>query len=346
MPITNKDIAGAIIDFLKTSVVKKEVPEDYSESIDVAIDCLADAFEVDKDAEVIQSKFGGKSLAELLETASSASSAAPVNKDETFEENHAQADALKTEGNRAMAAKNFDEAIEKYTAAINLNPKNAVYFSNRAAAYSSSSQHAKAVEDAKQAIAIDPTFLKAYSRLGLAQYALGDAKAAMEAYKKGLEQEGDSPSAAMTKGFETAKRRVEEALESSIPSSEVDTPTRDAPSGAGATGAGSGGAGAGGLPDLGNLFGGGGMPSFAEMMNNPQIMQAAQQMMQNPAALQGLMNNPAIRNMAQNFGLGGEGGSGPDLSDLMNNPMLQNLANQFGGAGGANGNNNQNSQNQ
>ena len=30
------------------------------------------------------------------------------------------------------------------------------------------------------------------------------------------------------------------------------------------------------------LGGGGGMPNLAEMMNNPQIMQAAQEMMSNP----------------------------------------------------------------
>ena len=51
-----------------------------------------------------------------------------------------------------------------------------------------------------------------------------------------------------------------------------------------ATGAGAG-AGAGGLPDM-RLLGGGGMPNLAEMMNNPQIMQAAQEMMSNPAAMQ------------------------------------------------------------
>lgn len=34
-------------------------------------------------------------------------------------------------GNAAYAAKDFDEAIEQYTAAIALDSKNCVYFSNR-----------------------------------------------------------------------------------------------------------------------------------------------------------------------------------------------------------------------
>lgn len=61
------------------------------------------------------------------------------------------------------------------------------------------------------------TFLKAYSRLGLAKYALGDAKGAMEAYKKGLEVEGETKSDAMRKGYETAKKRVEEELKIPFP---------------------------------------------------------------------------------------------------------------------------------
>ena len=65
------------------------------------------------------------------------------------------------------------------------------------------------------------------------------------------------------------------------------------------------------------------MPNLAEMMNNPQIMQAAQEMMSNPAAMQNLFSNPAVKQMAQQMGLGGE--NGPDLSNIMNNPMF----NQF-----------------
>jgi len=40
-------------------------------------------------------------------------------------------DALKEAGNKAFAAKNFEEAIEFYSKAIELNPENHVYFSNR-----------------------------------------------------------------------------------------------------------------------------------------------------------------------------------------------------------------------
>ncbi|KAJ8143718.1 hypothetical protein OY671_003173, partial [Metschnikowia pulcherrima] len=57
MAVTNKDLALAIIRFLETSVADKTVSEEFSESIDVAIDCIADAFEVEKaDANTVATK--------------------------------------------------------------------------------------------------------------------------------------------------------------------------------------------------------------------------------------------------------------------------------------------------
>lgn len=335
--VSNKDIALSIINFLKSSVAEKQIGEDYIESMDVAIDCIADAFEVNKedDSKVVNSKFGGKGLKQLLSNAGIAEGeSSKVESKEVDAATKQKADELKVEGNRAMAAKNFDEAISKYTQAIELDPSNVVYLSNRAAAYSSSSQHEKAVKDAELAIKINPDFSKSYSRLGLAKYALGDAKSAMEAYKKGLDIEGDKKSDAMTKGYETAKKRVEEDLEKSISKPDEESNSREANSTPSATG---------GLPDFSSMFGGaGGMPNIAEMMSNPQIMQAAQQMMSDPNAMQNLLSNPAVRQMAQNFGLGGEGG--PDLSSIMNNPMFSQFMGGNNNAGGS-GSNNSNSEN-
>lgn len=326
MSVTHKDLALAIIKFLETSVSDKTVNEEFAESIDVAVDCIADAFAIDKaDASTIASKFGGKSLLDAVNSTTTAD-AAPETA-EVDADTRAQADALKAEGNKAMAARDFATAIAKYSDAIALDSTNVVYLSNRAAAYSSASQHDKAVADAKSAIAVDPKFSKAYSRLGLAQYALGNAKESMEAYKSGLDVEGTTPSDAMKRGYETAKKRVEEDLESSI-ATNGDKERSTEPAAASGAGAGAG-AGAGGLPDFSSMFGGGGMPNLAEMMNNPQIMEAAQNLMSNPGALLGLMNNPAVRLMAEN--MGGEGG----LDGLMNNPMLQNMAKQFMGGNNA-----------
>ncbi|RLV96034.1 Small glutamine-rich tetratricopeptide repeat-containing protein 2 [Spathaspora sp. JA1] len=321
--ITNKGIALSIIEFLKQSITNKEISEDYIESMDVAIDCIADAYEVDKD-QSSTIKFDGKSLSELIKSSGSTTATTSEKISEVSAETKAKADALKVEGNKAMASRDFQLAIDKYTQAIELDPKNEIYLSNRAAAYSSNLQHAKAVADAEAAIKLNENFSKAYSRLGLAKYALGDAKGSMEAYAKGLEIEGDKKSPAMTKGYETAKNRYEDEQSS------VQSTREEAPAGAGA---------AGGLPDFGSMFGGaggaGGMPGLADMMNNPQVMQAAQEMMSNPDAMRNLFNNPAIRSMAESMGLGGE--NAPDLSNIMNNPMFSQFM-------GGNSNNNRNSE--
>lgn len=65
-----------------------------------------------------------------------------------------------------MSTKQYDEAIESYNKAIALDATNPVYYSNRAAAHSSKGDNLAAVGDAEQAIAVDPTFVKAYHRLG------------------------------------------------------------------------------------------------------------------------------------------------------------------------------------
>ena len=81
-------------------------------------------------------------------------------------EDKAQAEKAKQTGNAQMSTKDFDAAIESYDRAIALDPTNPVYFSNRAAAYSSKGDHLAAVGDAEQALAVDPKFVKAYHRLG------------------------------------------------------------------------------------------------------------------------------------------------------------------------------------
>lgn len=81
-------------------------------------------------------------------------------------EDKAQAEKFKQSGNTLMSSKQYDKAIEAYTQAIASDPTNPIYYSNRAAAYSSKGDHLSAVGDAEKAIAVDPKFTKAYHRLG------------------------------------------------------------------------------------------------------------------------------------------------------------------------------------
>ncbi len=239
-----------------------------------------------------------------------------------------EAEGYKSTGNAAMARKDYPAAIDAYSKAIALEPLNPIYLSNRAAAYSASRKHHEAQTDAEMAVAADPKYTKAWSRLGLARYVLGDAKGSMEAYAKGIEYEGNGGSEPMKKGYKTAKEKVEEEEKEG----HADGDTNDVGSARGASaggaggmpdlaslagmmGGGGGGGDAGGMPDLSALAGmmgggrgGGGGPDLSSIMNNPMFASMAQNLMSNPGAMSGLMNNPQVRQMAERFGLGGAGG--------------------------------------
>ncbi|KAH9582237.1 DnaJ domain [Trypanosoma melophagium] len=76
-----------------------------------------------------------------------------------------QGNELREEGNKAFKNGNFDAAIDLYTKAINAHPQEVALFSNRSAAYIKKRAFEEAARDAEAAIALDPTFAKAYFRL-------------------------------------------------------------------------------------------------------------------------------------------------------------------------------------
>ena len=55
-----------------------------------------------------------------------------------------------------------------YSKAIELDGGNPVFYCNRAAAHSKMNNHHLAIEDCQRAIDMDPSYSKAYGRMGLA----------------------------------------------------------------------------------------------------------------------------------------------------------------------------------
>nr|POE71441.1 small glutamine-rich tetratricopeptide repeat-containing protein 2 [Quercus suber] len=363
---SHKRLALAIIDFLSTSLKDGTLQAEDGDSIEVAQNCIAEAFHVDaNDRGAIDAALGGQNLLSIFgvyeklkqagpakPSSSGSTTTTPATAGASSEEAKGgpteESEKLKGQGNAAMQKKDYTAAVELYTRALAISPLNPIYLSNRAAAYSAGSQHEFARNDAELATATDPKYTKAWSRLGLARFALGDAKGSMEAYQKGIEAEGNGGSEAMKKGFETARRRVEE--ESGVAAAqEVEEETAR------------GGGGGGRMPDLSSLAGmfggggggggagGGGMPDLSALMQNPMMRQMAQNVMSNPDMMNNIMNNPQLRNMASRFGGGGagaspdaQGGGGgggmPDLSAMMNDPSIAEMARSFmGGMGGGAG---------
>jgi len=242
-----------------------------------------------------------------------------------------QAEALKAEGNKLLGQKAFAAAIEKYSAAIKLNNRNAVYFSNRAAAHTYLKNFDQAVADARQASEIDPAYVKAYVREGLAEYELGHFQKAHDAYSKAL-----SKTKASDKNWETYMEKVElcqmkldqQSSANANPSAAASNPMADLMSGLGGGGAGGGGPDLAGL--LGQLGGGGGAGGggldFAALMKNPMMQQMAQQMMSDPNAMKKMGDMMGQMGGAMGAQGGGGGGGGDDgmsqvMADLMRNPQ-------------------------
>ncbi|KAF7978885.1 hypothetical protein HWV62_44383 [Athelia sp. TMB] len=307
----------SIIDFLNKSIADGTVKQDDQEGLEVATFGVdpSDSVQVDqlsiKPATLqtifdvfikTQAKVGGGAAAPAAATSAAPKAVSPEDK--------AKAEQFKATGNSQMTAKSFDAAIDSYTKAIAIDASNPVYYSNRAAAYASKGDHSSAVVDSEKAIEVDPSFVKAYSRLGHAQYTLGDYPAAAAAFRKGLEL--DPNNANLKSGLTNSEERIDDGPPPLVPDDNV----------AAAPNTGGLGAGLGGMGGMADMLrgmgggGGGGMPDIAAMMQNPALMQMAQNMMAN-GGLESLMSNPAVANMS--------GGGMPDMAQLMQDPAMRNL---------------------
>ncbi|CAI6334439.1 unnamed protein product [Periconia digitata] len=117
------------------------------------------------------------------------------------------ADALKAEGNKLFAAKKFEESIEKFSQAIELDPSNHVLYSNRSGAYASLKDYPKALEDANKVVEIKPDWSKGWGRKGTALHGVRDLVGATEAFEEALKL--DANNAQAKSGLDAVKRAVQ-----------------------------------------------------------------------------------------------------------------------------------------
>ncbi|KAL2108062.1 hypothetical protein VUR80DRAFT_4317 [Thermomyces stellatus] len=119
----------------------------------------------------------------------------------------ASADELKAQGNAAISAKNFDDAIDKFTQAIALQPDNHILYSNRSAAYASKKDWDNALSDAEKTTQMKPDWAKGWGRKGAALHGKGDLAGASEAYEAGLKV--DPNNTQIKSGLESVKKAME-----------------------------------------------------------------------------------------------------------------------------------------
>uniref|UniRef100_W5NC97 Uncharacterized protein n=1 Tax=Lepisosteus oculatus TaxID=7918 RepID=W5NC97_LEPOC len=93
------------------------------------------------------------------------------------------AEELKEKANKYFKEKDYENAIKFYTEALELNPENAIYYSNRSLAYLRTECYGYALADATRALEIDKSYIKGYYRRAASNMALGKFKAALKDYE-------------------------------------------------------------------------------------------------------------------------------------------------------------------
>ncbi|KAJ6232157.1 hsp70-hsp90 organizing protein [Anaeramoeba flamelloides] len=94
----------------------------------------------------------------------------------------------KNEGNKHFKNNDFPEAIKFYTEAIKRDPKNPIYYSNRAAAYTKLGSIPQAEKDCDYILEhLDPKFVKAFTRKGFLFLLTKQYNKAMKIYQEALE---------------------------------------------------------------------------------------------------------------------------------------------------------------
>lgn len=102
-----------------------------------------------------------------------------------FEKNRL-AKKFKDQGNEAFKAKDFDEAIEKYSKSINME-KNAAAFNNRALVYLKQKMYLKVIVDTNECLKIEPQNIKALFRKAQAFIGQNLLMQAHDTYEKVLQ---------------------------------------------------------------------------------------------------------------------------------------------------------------
>lgn len=272
----------SIINFLQDEA--EHTTADKRESIEVAMQCLESAFDVEygrdrgkfPDLENLMSLFCCNNTEKALE----------------------EAEEAKNKGNELMRGGMYQEAVEQYSRAINLNPNNAVYFCNRAAAYSRLENHENAIADCEEAVRLDPRYAKAYGRLGIAYSSLNRFREAKDAYMKALSADPGN-----TMYEENLKLADERLLSNPLDSGDI--------------------------PDPANV-------DLGQFMNNPNLLNMASQMLNDPGVRNVMSGILHMGNDGRNANIDALLQMGQQLAQQMqiNNPaFVDDLRRQFSGEG-------------
>lgn len=269
-------LISSILRFMNDELAREDVTPDKSESLEVAVQCLKLAYDIPDES--------GTEEPSLLEIYTKAVPKVVTTPPPISDEDRKRAEELKKEGNEFMKKEAYQQAVQKYTEAITIDPRSAVYYCNRAAAHTGKGDNEAALSDCKKAVENDRNYSKAYSRMGLTYSKMEKYVQALECYEKALQL--DPENEGYQNNMKIAKEKVQEQQANPMP-----------------------------FPGFGGSGG------LADMLNNPMVMNMAQQVMSDPAMQQMAMNMMGSFMGGAPPGApgapGAPGGSGPDMSQML-----------------------------
>lgn len=107
----------------------------------------------------------------------------------------AKAEEAKERGNDLFKNGKYAEAVKEYTEAINRNPDDPKYYSNRAACYTKLAAFDLGLKDCETCLNLDPKFLKGWIRKGKILQGMQQQSKAIVAYEKALELDASNAEA-------------------------------------------------------------------------------------------------------------------------------------------------------
>lgn len=124
----------------------------------------------------------------------------------------------KEKGNKHYSKKEFVEALSAYDEAIEFDPTNMSFLTNKAAVYLEQGKHQEAIDQCKKAIELGRAnradysdIAKAYVRIGKAYTKMDDLAAALEAYKEAQLEHFNKDVERLIKNMELEKKKKDAA---------------------------------------------------------------------------------------------------------------------------------------
>lgn len=140
-----------LLHFFRSQIAEMNNQPDLVESMEVAVQCIEAVYRLPDEA------LDSADRVDVLELYENARAVLPDDK-------VAESEHLKNEGNRLMKEEKYAEAIKMYTQAINIDPRNPIFYCNRAAAWTRQGDYDKSISDANLSLRYNPRYSKAYVR--------------------------------------------------------------------------------------------------------------------------------------------------------------------------------------